>query len=177
MPAAVLWHCVHFLMRGSEIAYSRSIPCGILRPPTHEHVNEQDRDIFRNRERHDPPDRQTGDGPPATAESRSSAGPSPHAMFQHRLPELIHDPDEAVRRVVAYRIPEEGLLAMRNDPDRDVRWTIRTGPCGTRLPCVHRPRCFHNYAKTKTPRCAVLPKNGWPGAREETRSTEHFRMY
>lgn len=37
---------------------------------------------------------------------------------------LIHDPDEAVRRAVAYRLPREQLVELIQDPDREVRITV-----------------------------------------------------
>ena len=40
------------------------------------------------------------------------------------LEKMLKDPDEAVRRAVAYRLPREKLLAMVGDPDREVRITV-----------------------------------------------------
>ncbi len=40
------------------------------------------------------------------------------------LQALINDPDEAVRRAVAYRLPREELNALMNDEDREVRITV-----------------------------------------------------
>lgn len=37
---------------------------------------------------------------------------------------LLTDPDEAVRRVLAYRVPLEWIMELRNDPDREVRITV-----------------------------------------------------
>jgi len=41
-----------------------------------------------------------------------------------RLRPLLTDPDEAVRRVLAYRVPLEWLPELRDDPDREVRITV-----------------------------------------------------
>lgn len=41
-----------------------------------------------------------------------------------RLSSMINDPDEAVRRAVAYRLPREQLVALMNDSDREVRITV-----------------------------------------------------
>lgn len=43
---------------------------------------------------------------------------------QSKLLHLISDPDEVVRRAVAYRIPAEDLIKMVDDPDREVRITV-----------------------------------------------------
>lgn len=40
------------------------------------------------------------------------------------LKQLINDPDEAVRRAVAYRLPREELHVLMNDEDREVRITV-----------------------------------------------------
>lgn len=37
---------------------------------------------------------------------------------------LLNDPDEAVRRVLAYRVPLDWLLELRQDSDREVRVTV-----------------------------------------------------
>jgi hypothetical protein len=42
----------------------------------------------------------------------------------HQLRPLLADPDEAVRRVLAYRVPQEWLLELRNDTDREARITV-----------------------------------------------------
>jgi hypothetical protein len=42
----------------------------------------------------------------------------------NRLEPLLDDPDEAVRRALAYRIPLEWLPRLCNDPDREVRVTV-----------------------------------------------------
>ena len=42
----------------------------------------------------------------------------------NRLQPLLQDPDEAVRRVLAYRVPLEWLPALINDTDREVRITV-----------------------------------------------------
>jgi len=42
----------------------------------------------------------------------------------HHLRPLLTDPDEAVRRVLAYRVPQEWLLELCNDTDREVRITV-----------------------------------------------------
>jgi hypothetical protein len=41
-----------------------------------------------------------------------------------QLRPLLTDPDEAVRRVLAYRVPLEWLLELRGDTDREVRITV-----------------------------------------------------
>ena len=41
-----------------------------------------------------------------------------------RLRPLLNDPDEAVRRVLAYRVPLEWLPELINDTDREVRITV-----------------------------------------------------
>lgn len=41
-----------------------------------------------------------------------------------QLQPLLTDPDEAVRRVLAYRVPLVWLMSLRNDPDREVRITV-----------------------------------------------------
>ena len=38
-------------------------------------------------------------------------------LSQRRLRELLHDPDEVVRRVLAYRLPETELVELMDDPD------------------------------------------------------------
>lgn len=43
---------------------------------------------------------------------------------QSKLIELITDPDEVVRRAVAYRVPVAELVNMISDPDREVRITV-----------------------------------------------------
>ena len=43
---------------------------------------------------------------------------------QELLDPLIHDPDEVVRRAVAYRIPIDKLEQLLTDPDREVRITV-----------------------------------------------------
>ncbi len=40
------------------------------------------------------------------------------------LKERVNDPDEAVRRAVAYRLPREELHVLMNDEDREVRITV-----------------------------------------------------
>jgi len=45
---------------------------------------------------------------------------------------LVTDPDEAVRRAVAYRLPRESLINMIDDPDREVRITV-----ADRIPLDH----------------------------------------
>ncbi len=42
-------------------------------------------------------------------------------LSQQKLLPLIHDPDEVVRRVLAYRLPIEALDPLIADPDREVR--------------------------------------------------------
>ncbi len=42
----------------------------------------------------------------------------------NRLEPMLTDPDEAVRRVLAYRVPLEWLLKLVNDIDREVRVTV-----------------------------------------------------
>lgn len=43
---------------------------------------------------------------------------------QESLEAMIQDPDEAVRRAVAYRLPRESLAALMDDEDREVRITV-----------------------------------------------------
>ena len=45
-------------------------------------------------------------------------------LSQQRLLELIDDPDEVVRRVLAYRLPVDELDRLIDDPDREVRITV-----------------------------------------------------
>lgn len=45
-------------------------------------------------------------------------------LGQAQLHRLIDDPDEVVRRVVAYRLPIDELGALAKDPDREVRITV-----------------------------------------------------
>ncbi|MCG8044306.1 MAG: (Fe-S) protein, partial [Candidatus Thiodiazotropha endolucinida] len=45
-------------------------------------------------------------------------------LSQQRLLQMIDDPDEVVRRVLAYRLPVENLGPLITDPDRDVRITV-----------------------------------------------------
>ena len=40
------------------------------------------------------------------------------------LADMAQDPDEAVRRAVAYRLPKSQLAIMMYDPDREVRITV-----------------------------------------------------
>ncbi|MES9913108.1 MAG: 4Fe4S-binding leucine-rich repeat protein, partial [Candidatus Sedimenticola sp. 4PFRAG1] len=41
-----------------------------------------------------------------------------------RLMQMLDDPDEVVRRVLAYRLPVESLSYLIRDPDREVRITV-----------------------------------------------------
>ena len=45
-------------------------------------------------------------------------------VSQQKLMPLIADPDEVVRRVLAYRLPIEALDPLISDPDREVRITV-----------------------------------------------------
>ena len=45
-------------------------------------------------------------------------------LSQQRLLELIDDPDEVVRRVLAYRLPLDQLEPLITDSDREVRVTV-----------------------------------------------------
>jgi hypothetical protein len=45
-------------------------------------------------------------------------------LSQQRLMTLINDPDEVVRRVLAYRLPIDALDLLIDDEDREVRITI-----------------------------------------------------
>jgi hypothetical protein len=45
-------------------------------------------------------------------------------VARERVAELVHDPDEVVRRAVAIRLPIDELAALRHDPDREVRITV-----------------------------------------------------
>ena len=45
-------------------------------------------------------------------------------LSQQRLLQMLDDPDEVVRRVLAYRLPVEELPALIEDSDREVRITV-----------------------------------------------------
>ncbi|MET0050501.1 MAG: 4Fe4S-binding leucine-rich repeat protein, partial [Candidatus Thiodiazotropha sp.] len=45
-------------------------------------------------------------------------------LSQQKLLQMLDDPDEVVRRVLAYRLPVDELDPLVHDPDREVRITV-----------------------------------------------------
>ena len=74
-------------------------------------------------------------------------------LSQRRLLELRNDPDEVVRRVLAYRLPVEDLVNLVDDPDREVRITVadRIAPGHLERLAVDRDYLVRQYVARRLP--------------------------